>query len=221
MNSLEDRYEFEWLRGNTFESLSSITKGYVCCLSTELHRIILEVDGGEKFYVPQRLLNNTWEDVHAHELKVKYSKDADFASESVLKETMLKKLLVQFPYAAESFYESLPSRDNLKQIIQGCSYMYELNLLGYPVWFASVQEDKEWDGAVGIDCNNGVVLVPFKFANEEELLEEATLLHEYITFRYYNVLAAIGGFIDGLIESLKNLCIRLSWSNFKNKINGD
>ena len=211
--------DFIWCRDNSFETITSCDNCQLCYISTENNRVVLEVHKSVYSCVPYELLNSTWTPLGAHKVKIGSIDVESFESEKDLIDFLSTQLQKQFPHAIESYFESLPKASALKQQLFSYSTLGELSEIGYPIWHANVQKDKEWDGAVGIDCKGGVLLVPYVLTSKEDDIQSAEIIHEYSTFRYSNIFAAIFGTLVNVSDWFSEYKTRFNWSSFKSRVN--
>lgn len=199
--------DFKWMAGLTYRDLEvkeSLPKR-VCFVGVQAHRIWLQWDGSEFSILPTILVENVWTDVYKHEIVVSGLDSSCFVSEEAFTLGMKKALYRQFPNEVYSYFGQEIDRKTMSSIVRGADVLQDLDTLGIPYEYVDVKPDPEWDGAVGVRCSFGILVIPFKGDR---------LLHTYLTFNALNYWECFWLWFDNLCSRVREGMSRL-WQSTK------
>ena len=184
-NLIKSKFEFAWCTGfdlSTAQGLRPYNRVddlelRLCYISTQTNRVYLIHCNKGYVYVPFTYTGGGWRKLYDHLVKVKDFEPSDLDTEYALKAKMEYNLILQFRSSAEGYYDEHPKASDIISRVKDGMTVNDLHNMRYTVYDASVQEDKEWDGAVKVLCDNGWLLYPYLESEDGEKY----LITEYVT----------------------------------------
>lgn len=216
-------YENKWLNGFGFSTVENLKMNphlfddsvRLCYSGTSSSRVYLIYEGEFKF-VPYIFKSNTWQEVYAHKLNLPEVPDTVFDEERNLFTFLMFALEKQFPHSVEAYWDDCLNRKSVMSMLNDSTTVEDLTAMGLSFIYVSVQKDDEWDGAVGVNCDEGIIVIPF--CNYEDAPK--ALLVEYATFHPDNWFSYLVSLAEGAISTVASKLSIFSWSNFRRRVDG-
>ena len=186
-------------------------KTRVCYITTKAFRVYLVfVSHGFEFH-PFEYIHMKWVKVRLDDRVNIPTFEELTQSEERLKELMVELFFRQFPKAEESFYDKLPSVEDVKDKLNLCPTVQEIDKNFYMYNVKELSNMKDANGIVSVNVDEGSLDIPFvKNENEEIklLVDRCTVRPESKILYLYN---RIFDRIDAFIVKLQ----LISWQSFR------
>lgn len=159
-------FTFNFLKGQSLDSLKSYRHVQdfvkVCYITTKVYRMYLCIRNGFLIYTAFVRKNNQWRSVPVLK-RTPSPSTLSLASEANLENDLARVFSIQFPKAYESYWEDLPSFDEVMSRLRQSLYETELKQYHYRFVNDGHVEVDDADGITTIFCSEGQIMVPFDY----------------------------------------------------------
>lgn len=189
----------------------------LCYVTTQKYRMYLLLSPKGLRYSPCVKGENQWLPVPVEKRVPTPDGARMFDNPEVLENQMKEDFFLQFPEAEVTFFENLPSCQEVRATLELNPYGAEMSKRFYMFTRYDEVEVEDADGVVDVLCEEGILSIPFTNCNPElrndfELQMYRSLLHPDSKIGYANQL--FWGFVDNISSNLRSF----SWGSVRRLI---